>query len=195
MLDTVQTGPNGAKPLSDGLKARDEVQFWLQGGNERPAKANGRHDSPRRPANAAVTSGTRSSAILKSKLRTENRGLDVDAQTRRKEHQRELAAKRQEEGLEKYADVEGGLRTKEKKWKRFESYTRESQLPDVVKEQQVSVPHCTVGEDEADVKGRLLSIPSDRPSYCLSTAMLFLSISTLSKARLSKRRVTTQSSG
>jgi nucleosome binding factor SPN SPT16 subunit len=197
MLDTVRTGPNGASLLSDGLKARDEVQFWLQGEEEKPSKTktNGKHDSPRRSAVPGATAGTRSSAVLKSKLRTENRGLDGDAQSRRKDHQRELAAKRQEEGLEKYADVEGGLRAKEKKWKRFESYARESQLPDLVKDQQVSaVCDQTAKRAELDIVFRLRSTPSDKRSSCPSTATLFPFISIRSKARSSKRREITQSS-
>jgi len=62
----------------------------------------------------------------------------MTAAVRRKQHQRELAARRQEEGLEKYSG-EGGETgaNREKQWRRFESYVKDTQLPDAVAAQKV----------------------------------------------------------
>lgn len=57
---------------------------------------------------------------------------------RRKQHQRELAARRQEEGLAKYSGEGGkGDNNREKQWRRFESYVKDSQLPESVANQKV----------------------------------------------------------
>lgn len=97
---------------------------------KKPSKS-AQADGPSR-RNAAPT------AIVKSKLRNENREIDADAMNRRKQHQRELAARRQEEGLAKYSGEGGkGDNNREKQWRRFESYVKDSQLPESVANQKV----------------------------------------------------------
>lgn len=97
---------------------------------KKPSKAAAKEAPSRR--NAAPT------AIVKSKLRNENREIDADAINRRKHHQRELAQRRQEEGLERYSGEGGqGGANREKQWRRFESYVKDSQLPDAVAAQKV----------------------------------------------------------
>jgi len=64
----------------------------------------------------------------------------MSAAVRRKQHQKELATRRQEEGLEKYSGEGGGTGgNREKQWRRFESYVKDSQLPDAVSSQKVSI--------------------------------------------------------
>lgn len=76
---------------------------------------------------------------MKGKLRGEGREVDGDAVNRRKAHQLELASKRQANGLLRYSEDGGEENTsiREKQWKRFESYSRENQLPENVSNQKV----------------------------------------------------------
>jgi nucleosome binding factor SPN SPT16 subunit len=74
--------------------------------------------------------------IVKSKLRAERTTqTDEGAEARRREHQKELAQKKQEEGLARYAeatDNQNGAAVK--KFKRFESYKRDNQFPSRIKD-------------------------------------------------------------
>jgi len=100
LLDTIKTGQNGSAYLSDGMKTKNDVIFYFDAPEEtKPSKkqTNGKEKK------AAATS-TRSNAIMKSKLRNENREQDQQAAEKRREHQRELAEARREAGLEKYSD-------------------------------------------------------------------------------------------
>jgi nucleosome binding factor SPN SPT16 subunit len=69
--------------------------------------------------------------ITQTRLRSERTTqVDEDADKRRREHQKELAAKKQQEGLERFPDATGSDNGVEvKKFKKFESYKRENQLP------------------------------------------------------------------
>ncbi|BGP58600.1 hypothetical protein JCM8202_002361 [Rhodotorula sphaerocarpa] len=132
LIDTVQVGKDGAKVLADGLKGKDDVMFYMEEDEKKPSKA-AQADGPSR-RNAAPT------AVVKSKLRNENREIDADAMNRRKQHQRELAQRRQEDGMAKYSGEGGkGDNNREKQWRRFESYVKDSQLPDSVANQKIVV--------------------------------------------------------
>lgn len=158
-------GKNGTKLLSEGLKSADEVMFsfavrsncplrdYLQKvrsdlQEEQPAKkdksskANGKTRATRAEAAPAARTTT---TVVRSKLRNKDTAQNEGAE-RRREHQRELAQRRQQEGLEKYADGSGTGAVKEKQWKRFESYQRENQLPSAVKDLQVSISCLEEGD-------------------------------------------------
>lgn len=79
--------------------------------------------------------------ITKTKLRAERTTqVDDGAEARRREHQKELAKKKQEEGLARFAASTGGLNGKEtKKFKRFESYKRDNQFPTGVRKLEICV--------------------------------------------------------
>lgn len=74
--------------------------------------------------------------IVKSKLRAErSTQVDEGAEARRREHQKELAKKKQEEGLARYAEATDKTNgAVAKKFKRFESYKRDNQFPPKVKD-------------------------------------------------------------
>ncbi|BGP11874.1 FACT complex subunit spt16 [Rhodotorula toruloides] len=132
LIDTIQIGKDGGKILSEGMKGKDDVMFYMEEEDKKPSRS-AQRDAPTR-RNAAPT------AVVKSKLRNENREIDADAINRRKQHQRELAARRQEEGLDKYSGEGGtGGNNREKQWRRFESYVKDSQLPDAVASQKIVV--------------------------------------------------------
>ena len=76
------------------------------------------------------------SNIKKTRLRGERAAqADDGLEAKRRAHQKELAAKRQQEGLEKYKSSTGEQNgVTEKKFKRFESYKRDNQFPSQVKD-------------------------------------------------------------
>lgn len=118
--------------MSEGMKSKDDVHFFTPAEEKKPAKSdrskNGGKPSPRK----ATTT-----AIVKSKLRGEGREIDHSAAINRKAHQKELATKLQNDGVDKYGEEGGEGKAKEKQWKRFESYARDTQLPEAVAAQRV----------------------------------------------------------
>jgi nucleosome binding factor SPN SPT16 subunit len=95
---------------------------------EKAPKAKAKKDSKI----GAVTSNN----MTKTKLRAERTTqIDDGAEARRRQHQKELAQKKQAEGLERYSEATGGQNgVAAKKFKRFESYKRDNQLPSRVKD-------------------------------------------------------------
>ena len=81
------------------------------------------------------------SNITKSSRRAERTAqIDEGAEARRRQHQKELAQKKQAEGLERYSEATGDQNgVAQKKFKRFESYKRDNQLPSRVKELAILV--------------------------------------------------------
>ncbi|KAM0747180.1 FACT complex component Spt16, partial [Meredithblackwellia eburnea MCA 4105] len=134
LVDTVRVvGKEGSKVMSEGIKSKDSVMFFMEDDDDKPSKSNSKDVKPA-PRKAAT--GT---AIVKSTLRSENREIDADALNRRKQHQKELATRRHQAGLERFADGDGGSGTREKQWRRFESYVRHDQLPESVAQQKIMV--------------------------------------------------------
>ncbi|KAK4056165.1 FACT complex subunit spt16 [Microbotryomycetes sp. JL221] len=144
LIDTVKTSSQGGKILSEGMKDKDEVMFFMEDDEEetkpKKSKSSGR-DENKAPSGVGGRGNKNSAptAVVKSKLRNETRELDADSLNRRKQHQRELAARRQEQGLERFAEGGGVGGQREKQWRRFESYARDNQLPESVGSQKIVV--------------------------------------------------------
>ena len=79
--------------------------------------------------------------ITSTRLRSERTAqVSEDAENKRKGHQKELASKKQKEGLARFAEATGDKNgTEVKKFKRFESYKRDNQFPLKVKNLEVVV--------------------------------------------------------
>ncbi|OJD37458.1 fact complex subunit spt16 [Diplodia corticola] len=77
-----------------------------------------------------------SSNITKTRLRHERQtNQNAEKEEARREHQKELHARKQREGLDTYGTGTGTINgTAEKKFKRFESYKRDNQFPPRVKD-------------------------------------------------------------
>ena len=89
------------------------------------------------PRVGAVATKNITSTRLRSERTTQ---VDEDAEKRRREHQKELATKKQKEGLERFAEATDDQNGKEvKKFKRFESYKRDNQFPTKIKDLGVVV--------------------------------------------------------
>lgn len=79
--------------------------------------------------------------ITNTRLRSERTTqVDDDADKKRREHQKELATKKQKEGLARFAESTSGQNGGEvKKFKRFESYKCEDQFPSKIKNLEIVV--------------------------------------------------------
>lgn len=79
--------------------------------------------------------------ITSTRLRSErSTQVDENAENRRKEHQKQLAARKQKEGLARFAEATGDKNGGDvKKFKRFESYKRDNQFPFKVKNMEIVV--------------------------------------------------------
>ncbi|KAK4063310.1 uncharacterized protein Triagg1_9576 [Trichoderma aggressivum f. europaeum] len=79
--------------------------------------------------------------ITSTRLRSERTTqTDDDADKKRREHQKELASKKQKEGLARFSESTSGQNGGEvKKFKRFESYKRDNQFPLKIKNLEIIV--------------------------------------------------------
>ncbi|KAL7922036.1 FACT complex subunit domain-containing protein [Trichoderma austrokoningii] len=79
--------------------------------------------------------------ITSTRLRSERTTqTDDDADKKRREHQKELASKKQKEGLARFSESTSGQNGGEvKKFKRFESYKRDNQFPLKIKNLEIVV--------------------------------------------------------
>ncbi|EEA22962.1 FACT complex subunit spt16 [Talaromyces marneffei ATCC 18224] len=136
ITDTVRVSETGAHVFTkDAGIDMDSVSFYF-GDEEEPQKAAKEKTDVRSSAIASKN-------ITKTKLRAERPTQSNEgAEARRREHQKELAAKKMKEGLERFAGTTGdGNGEAQKKFKRFESYKRDNQLPSSVKDLTVHVDH------------------------------------------------------
>ena len=92
-----------------------------------------------------------SNNIVKTKLRQDRaKQVDEGAEARRREHQKELAEKKQREGLATYTEATGDANgVQQKKFKKFESYKRDNQFPSRVSDLAIVV----------DVKASTIVLP------------------------------------
>ncbi|KAI1764193.1 SPT16-domain-containing protein [Hypoxylon sp. FL1150] len=79
--------------------------------------------------------------ITSTRLRSERTTqVDEDQEKRRREHQKELASKKQKEGMARFAESTSGQDGAEvKRFKKFESYKRDNQMPLKVKNLEILV--------------------------------------------------------
>lgn len=98
--------------------------------------------TPKKEKKESRTSGVATKNIPAGRGLRSDRGKQADelADQRRREHQKELAAKKQKEGLARFAEATGGQNGVEvKTFKRFESYKRDNQFPPKIRDLQIVV--------------------------------------------------------
>ncbi|MBW0475539.1 hypothetical protein O181_015254 [Austropuccinia psidii MF-1] len=139
IIDTVLVGEEGSSIMCDGLKEISHVAFYFNDKPKQGSKSkNGEAQNDKSQSSKKVGSPRKSATTVlttsrKGRLRNDGKEIDNEATAKRKIHQKELAERRQEEGLSKYAEDDGtGQGTEVKQWKRFESYQRERDLPSAV---------------------------------------------------------------
>lgn len=135
LSDTVRvnTGADAYCFTKDTPRDMESISFFFNDDEEEEKKPKPKKD-PRVGAVAA-------SNITKTRLRAQGgTTANEEKEAARRSHQKELHDKQQKEGLDKYTEGHGNLNgTEEKKFKRFESYKRDAQLPTRVKELTVLV--------------------------------------------------------
>ncbi|PGH16894.1 FACT complex subunit spt16 [Polytolypa hystricis UAMH7299] len=137
ITDTVRVGETGPHIFTkDAGIDMDSVSFYF-GDEEEPEKPKKTKSAPGRSSTIA------SKNITKTKLRADRPSQGNEgAEARRREHQKELMSKKLKEGLERFAGTTGDQNgVAQKKFKRFESYKRDNQLPTRVKDLAVYVDH------------------------------------------------------
>ncbi|EQL02596.1 hypothetical protein G6O67_003682 [Ophiocordyceps sinensis] len=97
--------------------------------------------APRKEKKDSRVGAVATKNIKNTRLRSERATqVDDDADKKRREHQKELATKKQKEGLARFAESTSGQNGSEvKKFKRFESYKREDQFPLKIKNLEIMV--------------------------------------------------------
>ncbi|KAB8256356.1 FACT complex subunit spt16 [Aspergillus pseudonomiae] len=136
ITDTVRVGENGPHIFTkDAGIDMDSVSFYF-GDEEEPQK-------PAKEKKEVKSSATASRNVTRTKLRAERpTQVNEGAEARRREHQKELATKKTKEGLDRFAGTTGDDNgVTQKKFKRFESYKRDNQLPIKVKDLTIYVDH------------------------------------------------------
>ncbi|CAK3779217.1 FACT complex subunit spt16 [Lecanosticta acicola] len=135
LSDTVRvnSGADAYCFTRDTPRDMESISFFFNDDEEEEKKPKPKKD-PRVGAVAA-------SNITKTRLRAQGgTTANEEKEAARRAHQKELHERQQKEGLEKYTEGHGNLNgTEEKKFKRFESYKRDAQLPARVKELTVLV--------------------------------------------------------
>ena len=137
--DTVRVkGKNedGASFTNGAALELDSVSFYFKDDEEEEAPAQ-KAKSKKESKIGAVEPKN----VVKTKLRAErSKATDDGAEARRREHQKELAQKKQQEGLTQYSEATGDANgVAQKKFKKFESYKRDNQFPSRVADLQIVV--------------------------------------------------------
>jgi nucleosome binding factor SPN SPT16 subunit len=122
LVDTVRVSPTDCAVFTkDAETDFQSIAFFFGDEEEEEKKPKKKNE---RPAIAA-------SNITSTRTRHErSTNADAEKEEQRRQNQKELHEKKQREGLEKYGAGSKSLNgTEEKKFKRFESYKRDNQLP------------------------------------------------------------------
>jgi nucleosome binding factor SPN SPT16 subunit len=122
LVDTVRVAQNDCAVFTkDTTSDLDAVSFFF---DEEEEEAKPKVKKERAPAIAQTN-------ITKTRTRHERTtNQDAEKEEQRRAHQKELHQKKQKEGLEQYSEGAKSLNgTEEKKFKKFESYKRENQIP------------------------------------------------------------------
>ncbi|KAI3400100.1 hypothetical protein diail_4330 [Diaporthe ilicicola] len=135
VTDTIRvTGEGTVNFTGEAAADPDSTSFFFKDDEEQ-------QPAPKKEKKDSRVGAVAAKNITSSRLRS-GRGHDKDeeAENRRKEHQKELAAKKHKEGLARFAesktDPNGG---EAKKFKRFESYKRDNQFPAKVRDMGIVV--------------------------------------------------------
>ena len=131
LVDTVRLTKNGTAVFTrDTPDDIENVEFYFKDDEE---DAKPKHEKSKKPGASAVVTSNIKSSRLRGADRKDNAKEEEEA--RRRQHQKDLADKKQRQGMEKYAEATGSMNgDSEKKFKRFESYKRDNQLPPKVKD-------------------------------------------------------------
>lgn len=134
LMDTIRVARSESVVFTkDASTDLDSIEFYFK--DEEDVKP--KQEKKKAAASAIVTSNIKSSRT-RGANRTDTKKEEEDV--RRRVHQKELAEKKQREGMDRFSEATGALNGEdEKKFKKFESYKRDSQLPTRIKDMIVWV--------------------------------------------------------
>lgn len=135
LMDTIRVARSESVVFTkDASTDLDSIEFYFKDDEE---EVKPKQEKKKPGASAIVTSNIKSSRT-RGANRTDTKKEEEDV--RRREHQKELAEKKQREGMDRFSEATGALNGEdEKKFKKFESYKRDSQLPTRIKDMIVWV--------------------------------------------------------
>jgi Xaa-Pro aminopeptidase len=133
LIDTVRVSDGPASYLTDRLKSATDCIFYKDDDDEEEDA--GKKASPKKKAEPAnVTAGGK---VLRNKSRKD--AMDATTANKIREHQRDLAQQKQEDGLARFADADGADGGQAgKTFKKFESYKRIVDFPSKTQDLRVS---------------------------------------------------------
>ena len=135
LTDTIRVSPNEVVVFTGEAPAdADATSFFFK--DEEEAQP-----TPKKEKRDSRVGAVATKNITSTRLRSErNSAPDDDADKKRRGHQKELAAKKQKEGLDKYTESTADKNGVEvKKFKRFESYKRDNQFPPKVRDMGIVI--------------------------------------------------------
>ncbi|PAV23533.1 FACT complex subunit SPT16 [Pyrrhoderma noxium] len=145
LVDTVKIDHEKGICLTDCIKASKDVLFFLNSpSDEEEDKPKSSKKAPAKPLNGNASPAKHKVAggkVLRNKTRSAaQEDVILTTVARIAEHQKELHAARQRDGLAKYSEEGQGTGHKEGKgWKRFQSYKGEAGLPREVESLKIYV--------------------------------------------------------
>jgi nucleosome binding factor SPN SPT16 subunit len=134
LCDTVRVGPTDCAVFTkDAPSDFGDVSFFFGDDEEEEEKK----PKPKRESRPAIASSNITSTRTRHERATNQ---DAEKEELRRKHQKELHEKKQQLGLETYGAGAKSLNgTEEKKFKKFESYKRDNQLPSAVANLEIVV--------------------------------------------------------
>ncbi len=136
LTDTIRVMTNGEVVVFTGEAPADAdaTSFFFK--DEEEAQP-----TPKKEKRDSRVGAVATKNITSTRLRSErNSAPDDDADKKRRGHQKELASKKQKEGLAKYTESTADKNGVEiKKFKRFESYKRDNQFPPKVRDMGIVI--------------------------------------------------------
>lgn len=136
VTDTIRVTTEGTINFTgEAATDPDQTSFFFKDDEEaQPAPKKEKRDSK---VGAVATKNIQSSRLRSGRGQLEK---SEEEQQKRKEHQKELAQKKQKEGMARFTESTGGQNgTEVKKFKRFESYKRDNQIPAKVRDMGIIV--------------------------------------------------------
>ncbi|KAG7860923.1 hypothetical protein KL939_001490 [Ogataea angusta] len=144
LADTVKVTDEDPIVLTDSPKFRKEVAFYFDDDESTQVKKElddikVKSEKPEK-ADLKINNNGVNTRVLKAKMRSEQKNSDEDQTQIQQEIQKELHAKRQKEGLDRFnpEDAQDGS-DKRVIFKKYESYVRESQIPSNVRDLKIHI--------------------------------------------------------
>ena len=153
MVDTVQVNGEKAACLTSGVKSIKDTMFFLNQEMDKEDKPAKKAPTTKVAANGSpVKNKTAGGKVLRSKTRSAAQEELIQSTVHKiADHQHELHAKLQRDGLEKYSESGGGAAGKEgKAWKRFQSYKGEAALPREIEHLRVNIACLSIRDSRTD---------------------------------------------